>query len=171
MMDTSLQTVSQQLDGVIQRLIVETKNDFEETGRAIEALNTRLQNMEKTDLSENADYQIAKDERDMKSALHNLLAKRIEAMSHELGNYTPTGFITLGTTVELEVIAVDGKAPMIPKTKYIVKLVQHDTSNALLDLVAIDSKVGAAILGRTAGDTVFVEAPGGIINYYIERIY
>lgn len=170
-MDTSLQSVSQRLDGVVQQLIIDTKKDLDSITAVIEALNVKLQNMEKTDLSENADYQIAKDERAIKTAMRNLLMQRVEAMSHDVGNYIPTGFITLGTTVELNVVTVDGKVPDIPKTKFIIKLVQHDTSNALLDLVAIDSKVGAAIIGRRAGEQVLVEAPGGIINYVIERIY
>ena len=170
-MDNSLQEMSIKLDGVIQSLIEETRKDLESTNTAIEQLNIKLQNMEKTDLSENADYQIAKDERAMRIAMHNLLMKRITSMSNEVGNYVPTGFITLGTTVELNVLTVDGKAPNFDKRRFVIKLVQHDTSNALLNLVAIDSKVGAAILGRAAGDNVLVEAPGGIINYAIERIY
>jgi transcription elongation GreA/GreB family factor len=92
-------------------------------------------------------------------------------MSHEIGNYTPTGFIRLGTTVELIVNSIDGIQKTLPKNKFVFKLVQHDTSDALKRLVAIDSHVGAAILGRPAGDIVVVEAPGGKINYKIERIY
>jgi len=170
-MYNSLQDVSEQLDNVIEQLIVDTKKNLDEITGIIEALNVKLQNMEKTDLSENADYQIAKDERTMRIAMRNLLMHRIESMSQEVGNYIPTGFITLGTTVELNVIAIDGKQPKINKTHYIVKIVNHDTSNALLNLIAIDSKVGSAILGRTAGVEVDVEAPGGIITYKIERIY
>lgn len=170
-MSNSLQEVSVQLDSVIQELIVNTKKDLDDVTKAIEVLNKKLQDMEKTDLSENADYQIAKDERALRTAMRNLLMQRIESMTSEVGTYIPTGFITLGTTVELNVIAVDGKPPKIAKTNFIVKLVKHDTSNALLNLVAIDSKVGSAIIGRTSNTEVDVEAPGGIITYKIERIY
>ena len=171
-MDTSLESVSREFDQTIQKLIVDTKNDLSKIEDEIEELNVKLQgNDMKTDRSENADYQIASDSRAMKMAMRNLLLQRIESMSHEIGSYVHTGFIALGTTVELNVVTVDGKTPNFKKTNFIFKLVQHNTSKALLNLVAIDSKVGAAILGRTAGDDVTVEAPGGLIKYRIERVY
>lgn len=170
-MSESLQAESVRLDGVIQALINDTKAAADTTAKKIEELNIRLQNIEKTDLRENADYQIAKDELAMRTAIFNLQMKRVDSMSHEMGNYTPTGFITLGSTVELDVIAINGKPPRVDRTHYIVKVVQHDTSTMKLDLMSIDSKVGAAILGRAAGDEVDVEAPGGVITYKIGRIY
>lgn len=170
-MAESLKKESEELDAVIQQVIAEARTEYDIVIKRIEELQAKLQAIEKTDLSENADYQNAKDERDAKVAISNLLLKRIESMSTELGTYTPTGFIMLGTTVELSVITVNGKPPQLPKTNFIFKIVQHNTSNALRNLFAIDSKVGSAILGRAAGDVVDVSAPMGEITYKIERIY
>lgn len=170
-MDTSLKQKSIELDAVVQSVLIESQKEYEVIHARITELNTALQEMEKTDLSENADYQKAKDERDIQNALGNMLLRRIQAMSKELEPYVPTGFITLGTTVDLSVIAVDGKAPNFKPTQFIVKVVQHDTSDAEKDLIAVDSKVGAAILGRKAGETVEAETPKGVITYRIERIY
>jgi len=50
-MYNSLQDVSEQLDNVIEQLIVDTKKNLDEITGIIEALNVKLQNMEKTDLS------------------------------------------------------------------------------------------------------------------------
>lgn len=172
MTDGSLLTKSKELDRVIVSLLDSTTTEFNKLMEDIEKLNTKLQGKEmRTDRSENADFQIANDARAMKTALANMLSKRIDSISSERGNYTPTGFITLGTTVELRALTVDGKKAKLPKDRFIFKLVKHDTSNSLKGLVAIDSAVGSAILGRTNGDVVNVKTLGGLIQYSIERIY
>lgn len=171
-MDNSLQSVSQQLDETIKSQIKDSYAKLDKLNREIEELNIKLQGKEmQTDRSENADFQIASDARAMKTAMANLYVKRIESMSSEVGQYTPTGFITLGTTVELKIKSVDGKPPHFDKTTLVFKLVQHDTSNALVNLVAIDTKVGQALLGRTAGQMIQVNTLSGLIDYSIERIY
>ena len=172
MIDQSLIGVSQELDGVVRSLIDSTELELNKLGEEIEELNVKLQGKEmRVDRSENADFQIANDSRAMKTALANLLNKRIKSLSSEVNSYTPTGFITLGTTVDLRVKSVDGKPAKLPKTQFVFKLVQHDTSDSLKGLVAIDSPVGAALLGRTSGETIIVDALGGRIEYLIERIY
>lgn len=171
-MDNSLLAVSEQLNAVIVQSIAEEKEALTQLEEEIRNLNVTLQGKEmQTDRSENADFQIAKDSRDIKVALSNLHMQRIESMSSEVGNYAPTGFITLGSTVELNLMSVNGQTPHIAERLFVFKLVQHHTSNALKKLVAIDSKVGAALLGRAAGEIVDVEAPMGRLTYKIERIY
>lgn len=172
MIDNSLLTKSEELDNVILGLIDSTRKELDKLNSDIEKLNVKLRGKEmRVDRSENADFQIANDARAMKTALANLLNRRIASISSEVNSYTPTGFITLGTTVELRVLSVNGKSPNFEQQNFIFKLVQHDTSDSLLNLVAIDSPVGSAILGRTTGDTVMIEALGGRIEYSIERIY
>lgn len=171
-MDNSLKTISSQLNDRIVQLIAEEKETLIQLENDIKELNIALQGKEmQVDRSENADFQIAKDKRDVKVALSNLHIQRIESMSSEIGEYASTGFITLGSTVELTLIAVDGQTPSLEENTFIFKLVQHHTSNALQQLVAIDSKVGASLLGRTSGEIVDVEAPMGRLTYRIERIY
>lgn len=171
-MDNSLQSVSIQLDDTIRELILTSEKELESVMRRIEELNIALQGKEmQTDRSENQDFQVAKDERDMKNAISNLLAIKVESLQNEIGNYTPNGFIALGTTVELSVITINERKPDIPKTKFIFKLVQHATADAKKQLVAIDSKVGLALIGHQAGDVVTASTPMGVITYKIERIY
>ena len=171
-MDNSLQSVSQQLDDTIRELISSSEEELRAVLKRIDELNIALQGKEmQTDRSENQDFQVAKDERDMKNAISNLLAVKIESLQNEIGNYTPNGFITLGTTVDLKVMSVNERVPDLPKTKFIFKLVQHATADAKKQLVAIDSKVGLAIVGHQAGDIVTATTPMGLITYKIERIY
>lgn len=171
-MDTSLKTESDKLNNALSSLIEETEAEYNKIVARIKELSVLLTEKEmQTDRTENASFQIAKDERDMKTSIGNLLLQKLEAMRTELGSYVPTGFITLGTTVELSLIAVDDKPPKHVDTHFIIKLVHHHTSNATKKLVAIDSKVGSAIIGRRAGDTVNCKAPKGLLTYKIERIY
>lgn len=171
-MDMSLKDESDRLNNTIEELIRSTEEEYNRIAARIKELTILLQEKEmQTDRSENASFQIAKDERDMKTSIGNLLLQKLQAMQSELGNYVPTGFIGLGTTVELTLLAVDGKPPFNVKTHFIFKLVQHHTSNAKKALIALDSKVGSAIIGRRAGDCVNCKAPKGLLTYKIERIY
>lgn len=171
-MDNTLQSVSVQLNNVMLKLIEDTKKELLDVNKRIEQLNVQLQEKEmQTDRSENASFQIAKDERDVQVTIRNLLQNRIESLESESDNYIPTGFITLGTTVELKIVAIDGKPPTIHTTTFLAKLVNHDLSKADVGFLAIDSKVGSIIMGHPAGDIVEVVTQKGVISYKIERIY
>lgn len=171
-MDMSLQQDSIRLDNTIKSLIRDSEQEYNQIDNRIKELNLQLQEKDmQTDHSENASYQAAKDERDIKATIGNMLLERISSLKTEVGNYAPTGYISLGTTVDLRVLSVNGASPHFKPTQFIVKLVQHSTSKAVDNLIAIDGKVGAAILGRKAGDVVEVIAPTGKITYRIERIY
>lgn len=172
MIDNSLLSESKRLDNAIRSLIGKTDEELEKLYTDIDELNKRLSDKEMTtDRSENADFQIASDARMMKVSMVNLLKKKKEDMLEELSSYIPTGFISLGSTVELNIVNVGENRRRFLKTNFIIKLVKHGTSNAPLGLVAIDSPVGSALDGRSSGDVVTVEAPGGDITYKIERIY
>lgn len=183
-----LRAVSEELTRDIERMIQEETAELEEITARIKELNYRLQNDPdlQTDRSENASFQIAKDERDVKVNISNIKMARIESLRNELGNYTSTGYIALGTTVELRVIAVknydtlnflkkksvQGNREVVSTQDTVIfKLVHHNTSNEKRNLVAIDCIVGKAIVGRTSGEVVTVTTPLGEVTYKIERIY
>ena len=171
-MSNDLKAASDKLNSVMVNLIEETKRELADVNARIAQLNNQLQEKEmQTDRSENASFQIAKDERDVQVTIRNLLQNRIESLESESDNYIATGFITLGTTVDLRIITIAGKAPVINPTTFIVKLVNHDLSKANVGLIAVDSKVGSAIMGHAAGETVEVVTPKGVVSYKIERIY
>lgn len=172
-MDTTLQSESKRLDNEINTMINEAQVSYAKYSRRVEELSYELQNNKdlQTDRSENNSYQIAKDERDFAAAMAAKEQQRIASMREGLTDYVPTGLITLGTTVELTIINVNGKAPNFKPNRFIVKLVPHDTSQSLHGLVAVDSIVGDAILNRQPGEVVEINAPMGLITYKIERIY
>lgn len=171
MFDTTLLPDAERLTRNILMLRQEREAEFKETENRLKELEKELSVMDKSDLRENAPYQIAKDEQAMLYAKITNLHNAIEALNRETGAYTPTGIITLGTTVHLRILDIDGGRPNVSKLEHIIKIVEHDTSSAKIGLVAKDSRVGLAILGRTAGDIVTVTAAKGCVKYKIERIY
>lgn len=170
-MDQSLKTISEQLDNKMRELHAETLSEVNAVNKRIEELNALLQTKEmNTDRSENASFQIAKDERDIKISIRSKLQKRLAMLEAGAGTYVPTGFITLGTTVEFSVITIDGKPPKQP-IKMIVKLVEHAIAKAKQGFIAVDCKVGSVFVGKQSGQTVLVRTLKGDILYKIERIY
>lgn len=170
-MDTSLQSISMQLDEKLRELYSITQNELNAINVRIEELNQLLQMKEmNTDRSENASYQIARDERDIKIAIRSKLQQRLATLEAGTGPYSPTGYITLGTTVEFSVISIDGK-PFDKLKNCVAKIVEHSLSQAKLGFIAVDGKAGAAFLGKCAGDTVLTRTLKGDVLYKIERIY
>lgn len=170
-MDQSLKAVSEQLDNKLRELYAETLSEINAINERIEELNALLQMKEmSTDRSENASFQIAKDEQAIKVSIRGKLQKRLAMLEAGTGTYTPTGRITLGTTVEFSVITIDGKAPSKP-IQFTAKLVKHAIAKAKLGFIAEDGKVGLAFKGKKAGQTVLVRTLKGDILYKIERIY
>lgn len=170
-MSESLEEISKELDGTIEQLASETRQRFEENEEMLRKVTDEIAAMEKTDVSENAPLQIKRDQQSTYSALSVLLGKRLKSISSEIGSYRPNGFIQLGTTVEVSLLSVPEGCQVSVGTPFIFKLVQHDTSDATKRLVAIDCKLGAALLSRTAGDIVEIETYSGRIKYKVERIY
>ena len=171
-MDLSLKEASDKFENVMRDLIKSTEQELLDVNKRIDELNELLQTKEMfVDRSENASFQIATDERDVKVTVRSLLQKRIATFEAGIGNYTPTGFITQGSTVELTVMTIADKKPANMQTNFVVKLVDHALSKADIGLVAVDSKVGAALLSHRAGDIIEVFAPKGLIRYRIERLY
>lgn len=172
-MDNSLKERSEYLDSVRKDLVEASMRDLKSIDERIEVLTTKLKDKEMhSDRSENADFQITKDERDIQTYIRNLIQNRIEALLEMDNAYVPTGVIMLGTTVELTLLDINRDTAIDARVKsLVIKIVNHEASKADVGLVAIDSKVGAALCYHKAGDIVSVIAPKGAISYRIERIY
>lgn len=172
-MDLSLKEASEQFKQTMLEMVRDTEEELAVVNKRIEELNELLQMKEmSTDRSENASFQIAKDERDIKVSIRSRLQKRIATFESETGDaYSPTGFVTQGSTVELNVISIENKKPVGIPTNFIVKLVHGDLGKADKNLIAVTSKVGSALLAHRAGDIIEVMATKGLIRYKIERLY
>ncbi len=171
MLDTSLKPEADKLNERARGIVAELQQKCIELARELDIANENVRNQEKTDASENADLQIARERQAMANHASITTQRQLSALSACIEDYTPMGSVTLGTTMELKLLSVNGMQPTLKKTTYYVKIVEHDASDAENGFIAQDCKVGLACLGKVAGDIVTVKAPMGALQYKIERIY
>ena len=111
------------------------------------------------DLSENFEYQTAKEEQ----ALNESRIFELEAMLHDtviVEDTTGADEIAIGTTF---IVETEGK-------KKTYSLVGSSEANPLEGKISNESPIGAAFLGARAGETVAFEAPSGTVSYRIIEI-
>jgi len=115
--------------------------------------------IEMGDLSENADYIMAKEEQGFLEGRINELQEMIRgAVIIETGN-NRKGIITLGSRVTVQEEGEDD-----PETFMIVGKVEADPRQGK---ISEDSPLGKALMGRKAGDTIQIEAPVGTLHFKI----
>jgi len=113
------------------------------------------------DLSENGDYHAAKDAQGkMESRVRQLQAmlKEVEIVD-EAG--AGDGSISLGSTVELRYEGDDEDDTQ----KFFVGSIEERQGD--LPVVSPSSPLGQVLVGRSAGDTVEYQAPGGVLKVHI----
>jgi len=115
---------------------------------------------EQGDLSENADYHSARDERDILQArvneIEEILAKA------EVTAVKTTSSVSLGSKVTLEIVGKGKKITYQMSGEY--------ESNPTEGKISIQSPVGKALFKKSKGDKVEVETPAGKITYKILEI-
>ena len=120
---------------------------------------------EQGDLSENAEYDAARDEqRDVEARIEELenILKNVEVVDVDQkgGKITSVGF---GHTVRVE--DLDLKEEMT----YTIKGASE--ANVLEDSISNESPLGKALQGAKRGDIVEVEAPIGVLKYKVLDIW
>ena len=114
---------------------------------------------EQGDLSENAEYDAAKDEqRDIETQIAELeeILKNAEVVQD---NNTDKDTIKMESVVKLHDVEYD------EDIEYVI--VGSSEADSLNNKISNESPLGAAMLGKKVGDTVKVEAPAGVIEYKI----
>jgi transcription elongation factor GreA len=117
---------------------------------------------EKGDLSENAEYDAAKEE-------HNRLETRINRIQDQLsraiivedGNF-PDGQVAIGRTVELEDLG-SGR-------KFTYRLVSEIESDFAAGKISTNSPVGKGLVGHFEGEDVEITVPAGVKRYKILKV-
>ena len=118
---------------------------------------------EQGDLSENAEYDAAKDEqRDIELRIDELekLLKNAEVVDEDEGDLDK---INIGCLVRVLDIEYD------EEEEY--KLVGSSEASSLQNKVSNESPFGKALIGAKVGDIVEVEAPAGIVKYKVLSIH
>ena len=112
------------------------------------------------DLSENAEYEAAKDKQGfIEGRILELESKLAAAQVIDPTTLDAGGRVVFGATVELE--DEDGGV------KVTYQIVGDDEADLKLGLISISSPIARALIGKELGDVAEVQAPGGVKSYEI----
>ena len=117
---------------------------------------------EQGDLSEHAEYDAAKDEQ-----------RDIEARIEEIEAILKNAEVVVEDEVDLDKISVGCKVRILDtefdeELEY--KIVGSTEANSLKGKISNESPLGRALLGKTVGEVVKVEAPVGELSYKVLEI-
>lgn len=118
---------------------------------------------EQGDLSENAEYDAAKDEQ-----------RDIEARIEELEKILKNAEVVVEEEVDLDTINIGCKVKIRDiemKDEVEYKIVGSTEADSLKGRISNESPVGKALIGRKVGDTVTVETQVGILKYKVLEIH
>ena len=115
------------------------------------------------DLSENAEYEAAKDRQGfIEGRIMEVEGKLSAAQIIDPAGLDAGGRVVFGTTVELE--DEDSGAAVT------YQIVGEDEADIKLGLINISSPIARALIGKEEGDTAVVQAPGGERRYEIVAV-
>ena len=116
------------------------------------------------DLSENAEYDAAKDRQGfIEGRIQEIESKLSIAQIIDPTSLNAEGKVVFGSTVELE----DEKTG----EKVTYQIVGEDEADLKLGLINISSPISRAMIGKEEGDVAEVQAPGGIKRYEIIAVH
>jgi transcription elongation factor GreA len=112
------------------------------------------------DLSENAEYDAAKEKQGfIEGRIADLEGKLSHAQLIDPALLDADGRVVFGATVELE--------DMDSGDSVTYQVVGDDEADIKLNQISVSSPIARALIGKCAGDTVDVQAPGGVRQYEI----
>ena len=114
------------------------------------------------DLSENAEYDAAKDEQ-----------RDIEARIEEIEKILKNAEVVVEEEIDLDKISVGCKVKVFDcefEEEMDFKIVGSTEANSLQGKISNESPVGRALLGAKVGDVVSVETQSGVIEYKVLEI-
>lgn len=117
---------------------------------------------EQGDLSENAEYDAAKDEQ-----------REVEARIEEIDKILKNAEVVLEDEVDVDVINIGCKVTILDleyddEMEY--KIVGSTEANSLKGKISNESPVGKALIGAKVGDVVSVDTHSGVLQYKILEI-
>lgn len=115
------------------------------------------------DLSENAEYEAAKDRQGfVEGRIQEVEGKLSAAQIIDPASVDAGGRVVFGATVELE---EESTGELV---KY--QIVGEDEADLKLGLINISSPIARALIGKEEGDVAVVQAPGGEKRYEIVAV-
>jgi len=115
------------------------------------------------DLSENAEYEAAKDKQGfIEGRILEIESKLAAAQIIDPATLNAEGRIVFGSTVDLE--DEDSGA------KVTYQIVGDDEADLKQGLISISSPIARALIGKVEGDVAEVQAPGGLRHYEVMAV-
>ena len=137
--------------------------DYSKTTRADEIAELIKEARGFGDLSENSEYDEAKNEQ---GKLYSRIAELEEILLHaKIVNESEADSdkISIGCKVTVTNLSTGKKLP-------VYKIVGSQEADVMNYAVSEDSPFGKALMGRSAGEEIAVEASRGVIRYHIDSI-
>ena len=115
------------------------------------------------DLSENAEYEAAKDKQGfIEGRIQEIEGKLAAAQIIDPSTLDAEGRVVFGSTVDLEEEETGAKVTY--------QIVGDDEADLKQGLISISSPIARALIGKEAGDVADVQAPGGVKSYEITGV-
>jgi transcription elongation factor GreA len=112
------------------------------------------------DLSENADYDAAKDRQGfIEGRISEVEAKLAHAQVIDPAEIEADGRVVFGSTVEI--------ADVESGERNAYQIVGDDEADIKASKISVNSPIARALIGKTEGDTAEVQAPGGVRSYEV----
>ena len=112
------------------------------------------------DLSENADYDSAKERQGfIEGRISELEAKLAHAQIIDPSAIEADGRVVFGATVEIEDLESGDR------NSY--KIVGDDEADIKASKISVNSPIARALIGKSEGDTADVQAPGGVRSFEV----
>ena len=136
--------------------------DYSKTTRADEIAELIKEARGFGDLSENSEYDEAKNEQ---GKLYSRIAELEDILLHAVivDESEDSDRVSIGVTVT--VTNLDTKKQMPP-----YKIVGSQEADVMNHCISEDSPFGKALMGAKKGDKITVEAPKGVIHYRVDKI-
>ncbi|MGH9542638.1 MAG: GreA/GreB family elongation factor [Terriglobales bacterium] len=114
------------------------------------------------DLSENAEYHMAKQRQEFVRARLGQLKKRLAELSLVNLNNIPRDRVAFGSVVRVRDLESD------KEIEY--RLVTSEESDVNKGLISTSSPIGRGLLGKQVGDTVHIQTPGGAKEFEVRQL-
>lgn len=136
--------------------------DLKSRGRQ-EAAQAIAEARDKGDLSENAEYDAAKDAQGMLEMKISEMEARIASARIVNSSQISTEQVNILTTVKLKNLKINKSIEYT--------LVGESEANLKERKISVTSPIGKGLLGKKEGEIAEIQTPGGIIKFKIEKIY
>jgi len=115
------------------------------------------------DLKENAEYHAAREQQSfIEGRIQEIEYKLSNAQIIDVKSLENTGKVIFGSTVELLNTYTEEEA--------CYQIVGEDEADIKAKLISVSSPIARALIGKSEGDVVTVQAPGGEIEYEIIEV-